>query len=130
MNKMNRVIDRAKEESIADYYKSHPIAQEQHHAMHALTLIYFMVRKTLRRLEVKPSLVKSIIRHLMDLREFLEDPVITALVNRLWKSLETECKKPGLNIYPWAVSYQDKVLQLARYYRKENIFRDLFVDKK
>ena len=113
------------EESIADYYASHPIAQEQHHAMHALTLFYFTIRKALRWAAVKPSLVRGIVRHLMDLREFLDDPKITDLVNGLWKSLAAELAKPTLNMYLWFLAYQDEVLQLAKYYGKESIFKDL-----
>ena len=125
MNKMSPEADKISEESIADYYQSHPIAHEQHHAMHALTLFYFMIRKTLLWVEVKRSLVGGIVRHLMDLREFLGDPEMTELVNGLWKSLAAELEKPSLHLYPWFVAHQEKVLQFARHYGKEGIFQDL-----
>jgi len=118
------------EGSIADYYKKHPIAQEQHHAMHALTLFYFMIHKALQWLEVRHSLLEGIIRHLKDLREFLEDSEITELVNDLWRSLERENAKPFTYMYPWFVANQDKVLQLAKHYGKEDIFRDLIEHRK
>lgn len=130
MNKMSQVAERTTEDSIADYYRTHPIAQEQHHAMHALTFFYFMIRKSFLLKEVRRSLLAGIVRHLMDLREFLNDPEVTELVNFLWRSLQNAQGKPSLYLYPWIVAHQDRVLQFAKHYGKENIFRHLIVDKK
>lgn len=77
-------------ESLASYYKKHPIAQEQHHAMHALTFLFFLSRRTLKGERVARRLLGRIIHHLMDLREFLEDAELTALVNSLYAGLQYE----------------------------------------
>ena len=69
------------------------IAEEQHHAMHALTFLHFMIVRTIRGERLKRRLLGRAIRHLADLREFLEDGTLSVLVNDLLKSLEYEYDK-------------------------------------
>lgn len=90
MNKVSQAGDGTEGESLSDYYKSHPLAHEQHHAMHVLTLLYFLIRRTMKGERVARRIVGRIIHHLMDLREFLEEGELAGLVNALYSGLQVE----------------------------------------
>lgn len=77
-------------ESMASYYKRSPIAQESHHASHALTFFFFMILRTLKGERVHRGLLAGIVRHLKNLKEFLEDSKIEVLVDSLCESMEQE----------------------------------------
>lgn len=77
-------------ESMASYYKRTPIAQESHHASHALTFFFFMILRTLKGERVHRGLLAGIVRHLKNLKEFLEDSKVEDLVDSLCQSVEQE----------------------------------------
>ncbi len=78
------------EESVASYYKTHPIASEYHHAAHALFLLFCVIRLTIKGEKVKRRTLGRIIHHLMDLREFIGDSALNELVNSLRESVQAE----------------------------------------
>ena len=73
-----------------EWYRNCPIAQEQHHAMHALTFLYLVIRKTLLGERISRRLIGRIVHHLMDLREFIANPELNNLINRLTSSVQAE----------------------------------------
>ncbi len=151
-------------------YKENRIAQESHHAMHALMLFVIMIHDTLSGKRVRRRLLGRIMHHLMDLREFLEEGVVNDLANDLYTSVQNEYerslplfsraihkstrsvahtldpegrrwffqaissllmvssereKSAGICMYPWLVANQLKILEFARAYAKESVFKGL-----
>lgn len=100
---------------------------EQHHAMHALTFFLFMIRRALKGEPVKRELLARILHHLMDLREFLENDALNRLVNALIAGVRSEYNRRAnpMTMRAWLVQNQDQVMRLARYYQREEIFKDM-----
>ncbi len=66
------------------------ISQEQHHAMHVLTFLYFLTYRTLNGERIRRRILGRIIHHLMDLREFLDDGALNDQANILLESIQKE----------------------------------------
>lgn len=77
-------------EEIQSTGESGSIPQEEHHSGHALMFLYFAVHETLLGKRIGRRLLGRIIHHLMDVREFISDPDLTDLIDRLRLSLELE----------------------------------------
>ncbi len=74
----------------SDINENTRISQEQHHAMHVLTFLYFLVYRTLNGERIRRRIIGRIIHHLMDLREFLEDGALNDQANILLGSVQKE----------------------------------------
>lgn len=150
--------------------KDSRIAEESHHAMHALLFFVIMLRQTLSGKRIKRRLLGRIMHHLMDLREFLAEGVVNDLANDLYTSVQNEYEKSlplfrrvihkgtrtvahtldpegrrrffqaissllivsceseksaSICMYPWLVENQARILEFARSYAKESVFKGL-----